>query len=160
MSLCLHLICFPPNISLGNTNSFCRWTHQVCGIVVGVESFLPWRRSGERPQSRTHTHTPHVGWFPGHSLAAKIFQRQYWKPRWAERKGGWTGNCSAGAPFLLNSVGHDHRLFPKAHSPLPETVLISRALQGFFYILTISWDVTLIFHSLYCLLTEHDSLVE
>lgn len=72
----------------------------------------------------------------------------------------WIGDCPAGAPFLLSSADQNHKLFPEAHSPLPGSVLISRALQGFLYILTISRDVALIFHSLYCLLTEHDSLVE
>lgn len=71
----------------------------------------------------------------------------------------WIGDCPVGAPFLLSSVGQDHKLFPEARSPLPGTVIISRALQVFLYILTISWDVTLIFHSSYCLLTEHDSIV-
>ena len=40
----------------------------------------------------------------------------------------WIGDCPARAPFLLSCVGQDHKLFPKAHSPLPGTVLISRAL--------------------------------
>lgn len=69
------------------------------------------------------------------------------------------GECPAGAPFL-RGVGKTTGCFPKARSPLPGSVLVSRAPLGLSDTLAISWAVTLICHSSSCLLTEPDSVVE